>query len=42
MEVHVDSDLEWRLNQTADCRPLIFEPSIDWEHFAQPNIIHDY
>lgn len=42
IEIHVDSDLRWQMKEEKGCSPLIFEPSVDWEHFSRPNIIHDY
>ena len=41
MHIHIDSELDYRVRETA-ARPLIFEPSVDWATFDQPNIIDGY
>jgi hypothetical protein len=41
IHIVVDSDLRYHI-QTAEAMPLIFEPHINWETFAEPNIIHAY
>jgi hypothetical protein len=37
----VDSDMRCHV-RTAGAAPLVFEPHIDWEAFAEPNIIRAY
>jgi hypothetical protein len=39
--VEVDDDLAWKV-MTAEAAPLLFEPHMNWDTFAAPNIIHDY
>jgi hypothetical protein len=41
MEIWVDSDLRHRLWE-EEARPLVFQPMIDWEGFAESNIIDAY
>jgi hypothetical protein len=41
MHIDIDSDLEYRVRE-KDAQPLMFEPHVDWETFAEPNIIHAY
>jgi hypothetical protein len=40
MRILVDSELGYHVNDEAE--PLVFEPHINWETFAEPNIIHAY
>jgi len=41
MHLTIDSYLKhWVAERGA--RPLVFEPAIDWEEFAEPNITHAY
>jgi hypothetical protein len=37
----LDSDLK-HPEAGGIARPLVFEPTIDWERFAEPNITHAY
>ncbi len=39
--IEVDQDLHYKVN-TPGADPLIFEPQLDWDTFAEPNIIHAY
>jgi hypothetical protein len=41
MHIVVDSELEYRVDDEG-AEPLVFEPHVDWEAFAEPNIIHAY
>ena len=41
LHIHIDSDLNCRTRE-PDAEPLIFEPSVDWAIFDQPNIIDGY
>jgi len=41
--LHLAIDEELRASVSEpDASPLMFEPSVDWERFTAPNIIHDY
>ena len=37
----VDSESNYELHAN-DAQPLVFGPHINWETFAEPNIIHAY
>ncbi len=39
--VEVNQELNYKVN-TPGAGPLIFEPHLDWDTFAEPNIIHAY
>jgi hypothetical protein len=41
MHVTIGSDLRHPVAR-GRARPLVFEPAIDWERFAEPNITHAY
>jgi hypothetical protein len=41
MRILVDSELGYHVND-EEAAPLVFEPHINWETFAEPNIIHAY
>jgi hypothetical protein len=43
VELHftLDSALHWSVKE-AGASPLLFEPDVDWQNFAKPNIIGDY
>jgi hypothetical protein len=41
IELMVDSELNHRIEKGGP-RPLVFEPSIDWCEFKDPNIIDGY
>ena len=38
LHLTVDSDLTFSVEEKG-ARPLVFEPRVDWETFAEPNII---
>lgn len=37
----VDDTLRYKVHQPG-ASPLVFEPHVDWDTFADPNIIHAY
>jgi hypothetical protein len=41
MHIVVDGELGYRVEDEG-AEPLVFEPHIDWETFAEPNILHAY
>jgi len=45
-EIHltVDSELHWSVQGpgAAGVHPLLSVPEVDWQHFAEPNIIDAY
>jgi hypothetical protein len=41
MHIEIDSELKYRVRERG-ARPLMFEPSVDWDSFEQPNILHAY
>ena len=41
LHLTLDSELNWSI-KGSDALPLLFVPQIDWEHFEDPDIIHDY
>ena len=45
-EIHltVDSELHWSVQEpdAPGAQPLLFMPEVDWQHFAEPNIIDAY
>jgi hypothetical protein len=47
-EIHltVDSELQWSVQEPGapgtGVHPLLFMPEVDWQHFAEPNIIDAY
>jgi hypothetical protein len=38
MHIHMDHDLGYRVEEDR-ARPMVFEPSIDWDTFTEPNIL---
>jgi hypothetical protein len=38
MQIELDSELQYRVKDEG-AEPLVFEPLIDWQTFAEPNII---
>lgn len=40
MHLTIGSDLKHQV--AGGARPLVFEPAIDWEGFAERNITHAY
>ena len=41
MSMTVSSDLKVSIHD-QDASPLVFMPQVDWQTFAEPNIIHAY
>jgi uncharacterized metal-binding protein YceD (DUF177 family) len=41
MQIELDSEMRYRVN-AEDAHPLVFQPLIDWQTFAEPNIINAY
>jgi len=41
MRFEVTSDLKFKVVEGGKA-PLLFEPSIDWTKFVEPNIVHAY
>jgi hypothetical protein len=41
MRIEIDSELKCRVVEEG-AEPLMFEPSINWATFQEPNIIHAY
>lgn len=41
LRLWISSDMDWSV-RTPGADPWVFEPSIDWQGFSAPNIIHDY
>jgi len=45
-EIHltVNSELQWSVQEPGapGAQPLLFMPEVDWQHFAEPNIIDAY
>ena len=41
LHLAIDDELRAAVSE-PDASPLVFEPSVDWERFTAPNIIHDY
>lgn len=41
MRMTLDSELVHQVHEGGD-EPLVFEPQVDWETFAEPNIIDAY
>jgi len=39
--IEVDDELAWKVI-SAGAAPLLFEPHLNWDTFAGPNIVHDY
>ena len=37
----IDNTMRVSLRETQ-AKPLVFMPDLDWNHFAEPNIIHAY
>jgi hypothetical protein len=37
----MDQDLNYTVHSPG-AEPLIFEPELNWDKFAEPNIIHAY
>lgn len=41
MTIAVDSDMKYSVSED-EAEPLVFMPQVDWETFAEPNIIEVY
>ena len=41
MTIAVDSDMKYSVSED-EAEPLVFMPQVDWETFAEPNIIDAY
>ena len=41
MHINIDSELDYRVRE-PEARPLVFQPTVDWATFDQPNIIDGY
>ena len=41
IRITIDSDLRYQVDEEA-CDPLVFEPEMDWQGFAEPNIVNAY
>lgn len=41
IQIQVNHDLKYIVHSPG-AEPLIFEPDLNWDKFAEPNIIHAY
>jgi hypothetical protein len=41
MTIALDSDMKYSVSED-EAEPLVFMPQVDWETFAEPNIIEVY
>lgn len=41
IQIQMDQDLNYTVHSPG-AEPLIFEPELNWDKFAEPNIIHAY
>lgn len=41
LEFEIDSNLRYSVG-TPGAEPLLFHPSVDWNRFNEPNIIHGF
>jgi hypothetical protein len=41
LSLEVNEELRWRV-LSPGASPLLFEPTMNWDTFRAPNIVHDY